>query len=159
MSPTNARSMAPTFIANFNPEAAPLAAASMTFTASPSCCSLSSSLDKSSLGTSVSGTMSFANISPPGAAMKEAAMRYSSGTPKDAYPAKTEPATEASPPTITANNSDCVMRLMKGRTTKGASVCPTKILAVAERLSALDVCSTLRNPPPKKLMTHCITPM
>ena len=103
--------------------------------------------------------MSLANNNPPGAAIKDAAIKYSSGTPRDAYPASTDPATEASPPTITAKSSEGVMFLMKGRTTRGASVCPTKMLAVAESDSARDVPSARRNPPPSTLITHCMMPM
>ena len=62
-----------------------------------------------SIGVPVSGFINLANNKPPGAAMNEAASRYFMSTPIAAYPAITDPATLARPPTITANNSDGVI--------------------------------------------------
>ena len=106
MSAINASSIAPIAPTICNPFIAPVAAASiklMYFSlASCSPCS-------GSAGVSVSGSMSLAINRPPGAAMKLAASRYSNGTPNATYPAMTDPAIEAMPPTITANNSERVI--------------------------------------------------
>ena len=95
--------MAPTIC---NPFMAPVAAASMKLMyfslASCSPCA-------GSAGLSVSGSISLAINRPPGAAIKLAASRYSNGTPSATYPAMTEPAMDAIPPTITANSSERVM--------------------------------------------------
>ena len=151
---TNANSMAPTFKASDSPEEAPVAAASITFTGATS----SSTSSSTELGVSVSGCNILANNKPPGADMKQAAIKYSTGTPMSAYPASALPATEANPPTITANNSDCVMPAMYGLTTKGASVWPTKMLAVALMDSAFDVPRTRCNAPPMMRITHFMMP-
>ncbi len=64
----------------------------------------------------------------------------------------------AKPPTITAWSSDIVIVSTNGRTTSGASVWPTKMLAAAERVSEPEVPIvfriTLAIPP----TTHCIAP-
>ena len=50
------------------------------------------------------------------------------------------------------------MRAMKGRTTSGASVWPTKILAVAESDSVREVPSAFCRAPPRMRITHCMIP-
>ena len=61
-----------------------------------------------SRSSSRSGRIILAISSAPGAAMNEAAMRYSSGAPSRAYPTSTDPATVDNPPTITANSPERV---------------------------------------------------
>ncbi|MNI73517.1 hypothetical protein D3C73_1295300 [compost metagenome] len=80
ISAINASSIAPTFSANCMPEAAPEAAASITL-AGRSSSAINFVASSLSWVFSVSGTISLANSRPPGAAMNEAAIRYSSGTP------------------------------------------------------------------------------
>ncbi len=80
-----ASSMAPTLAASIRPELAPAAAASSTLVGwSSSSSRRSSAAETLSSGVSVSGISSLANSSPPGAAMKEAATRYSMGMPSAA---------------------------------------------------------------------------
>ena len=64
---------------------------------------------------------------------------------------------DAQPPVITANSSERVMPAMNGRTTSGASVWPTKMLAAADRDSGRLVPSTFDRPPPSTLITTFIT--
>ena len=55
------------------------------------------------------GTRILAISRAPGAAMKQAAIRYSNSAPIWFRPTSTEPATVERPPTITAKSSDLVM--------------------------------------------------
>ena len=59
---------------------------------------------------------------------------------------------------MTANNSDWVIVAMKGLTTRGASVWPTKMLAVALIDSAREVPNTRCNAPPTMRMIHFMMP-
>ena len=79
ISAMNATSMAPTARAMCIPESAPDAAASKRFTLFM--LSRSSSSARSFFGDSVSGMTIFAMRSPPGAAIKQAAIRYFSSMP------------------------------------------------------------------------------
>ena len=53
---------------------------------------------------------------------------------------------------------DRVMLAMKGRTVSGASVCPRKMLAAAERASTPGTPSALRSTHATAATTRCITP-
>ena len=57
------------------------------------------------------------------------------------YTASTEPAIVAKPPVMSAMSSDCVIFEMYGRTTSGASVCPTKTFAAMASDSAPETLS------------------
>ena len=106
--PTNAINIAPTFNASCIPALAPPAIASSTLVG------FSESLSSGCLSEncSVCGNINFANNKPAGAAINDAAIKYVNGTPIPAYPAITEPAIDAVPPTMMANNSDWVIFLM-----------------------------------------------
>ncbi len=65
----------------------------------------------SSCADRASGRMILAISNAPGAAMKLAAIKYSSGAPSSEYPTSTDPATVDRPPTITANRPERVKPL------------------------------------------------
>ena len=154
ISAIKASNMAPTLSAKCIPEAAPLAAASKMLAYLSSSLSTSAS---SFLTSWVSGMMILAISKPPGAAIKLAANRYFISTPIPAYPAMTEPAIEANPPTIMANSSERVICGIKGLTTRGASVWPTNILAAADMDSGrLVLSANCKNPPIKRIIQDMI---
>ena len=64
----------------------------------------------------------------------------------------------AKPPTIKAISSDRVMLATYGRTTSGASVWPTKILAAAARLSAPEVRKVRCMTQAKAATAYCTSP-
>ena len=181
----NASSIAPTLSASLSPSNAPRAAASMTLRggssitlsipmwlpeddsssstrSSPAAAARRSSwrtLSPPSVsGVCVSGTIIFAMSSPPGAAMKAAAIRYSNCAPRSEYPTSTEPATLARPPLMMAKSSERVIRSTNGRTTRGASVWPTKMFAEADMDSAWLVPRAFWIAPPRMRMIHCKIP-
>jgi len=136
------------------PSDAPFDAASTTLTEP----SFPNSILSSKAFASLSGNIILAIISPAGAAIKLAEIRYSSGIPISEYPTKTEPETEATPPTITVNNSDVDSLLIYGFIKRGDSVCDKNIFAAADKVSSLDVPRSLAKAPPIIFTINCIIP-
>ena len=106
----------------------------------------------------ISGIIILEIISPAGADIKLADTKYSIGIPNNEYPTNIDPETEASPPTITVNNSDSVNFSTYGLINNGASVCPKNIFAADDIVSSLEVPKSFDNPPPISFITNCITP-
>ena len=77
--------------------------------------------------------------------------------PISTYPARTVPAIDPRPDTITAKNCGSVRPLRYGLTTSGASVWPTNILAAAFIDSTAPVPMIRRSAPPTILTSHSMT--
>ena len=151
---TNANNIAAILRTNPKPSIAPLEAASTILDESSFTISISS-LTFASL---ISGIIILEIISPAGADIKLADTKYSIGIPNNEYPTNIDPETEASPPTITVNNSDSVNFSTYGLINNGASVCPKNIFAADDIVSSLEVPKSFDNPPPISFITNCITP-
>ena len=155
-------SIAAIFAANFSPSVAPFPRDSKTF---PSVGSFKLDDKFISLDAvlSVSGYIIFATTSAAGALIIDAAIRCPaipgifSSIPT--YIAITPPATVANPPVIIAINSEFVILAINGFITRGASVCPTNILAeilvVSGPLVFIVFCITIAT----ILIIFCIIPI
>ena len=86
------------------------------------------------------------------------AMSGQIGDNSPTYAAITPPAIVANPPTITVFNSEMVMLPTKGLMSNGASVWPTKMLPVADKVSAPEVPRTRCITQAKLRTTHCMMP-
>ena len=126
-------SIAPTLSASFIPSIAPAPAASSGLTQGRSISARAVPLVS---GSPSSGNSSLLITSAIGAAITEAAMRWSAGTPNEMYTAITPAAIVPMPPTITECSSDPVRRGTYGLMNNGASVWPTKMLAAPHSDSA-----------------------
>ena len=96
--------------------------------------------------------------SEAGADVTDAASRCVAGAPIRMYAPSVEPATEAKPPAITQCSCESFRRPRIGRTSKGASVCPRKMLATAQMASARETPSNALSAPPSRPKTTCSTP-
>ena len=152
--------IAVTLIVSCQPTVEPFAAASRIFASSMGTTIL---ISPRVSGSPRSGTMTLAMMNAAGADstdadIKCAAMFGKYPTSIRMYAPRTPPAVFANPPTIMAMSSDRVIFSMKGRTTRGASVCPTKILAELDSDSAPDtriVCAMILA---KSKTIFCIMP-
>ena len=88
--------------------------------------------------------------------MNAAAIRYSILMPSAEYPIRIAPDTEASPELITMKSCSRLNFFRYGLTTKGDSVWPMKILAVAHSETTRPVPTIARSPAPRILTTHCM---
>ena len=111
----------------------PLAAASITL---PPTSISGSRTSPAVVECSVSGNTILPITSAAGADITLAAIRWPAGIPIAMYPASTPPAMVAKPPTMIVSSSDRVIWSRNGLIRSGASVWPTKMLAVHDRVSA-----------------------